>query len=174
MVLLPSSRHPQCQLRIRPRFFGTEDIHQLDKKISQAINEGSIAICVFDADTSEFNEVQRQTLAALKAKYAGKKNVILCDSRPSIVFWFLIHYLDTNKHFASTHAIERELRTFIAQYEKTEFFLKNRKWVEDLVADGKLDVAVSRAKLYETIGGSYSNIYKAIEHLMGKPPMKYM
>ena len=155
------------QLRIRPRFFGTEDIHQLDKKISQAINEGLIAICVFDADTAEFNEVQRQKLAALKAKYAGKKNVILCDSLPSIEFWFLIHYLDTNKHFASAHAVERELRTFIAQYEKTELFLKNRKWVEDLVADGKFDMAVSRARLYETTGGSYSNIYKAIEHLMG-------
>ena len=151
------------QLRIRPRFFGTEDIHQLDKKIAQVINEGSMAICVFDADTAAFNDLQRQKLAALKAKYEGKKNVILCDSLPSIEFWFLIHYMDTNRHFPSAHAVERELRTFIAQYEKTELFLKNRKWVEDLVADGKLDMAVSRARLYEAAGGSYSNIYKAIE-----------
>lgn len=35
------------QLRIRPRYFGTEDIYQLDKKIAQVINEGSTAICVF-------------------------------------------------------------------------------------------------------------------------------
>lgn len=151
------------QLRIRPRFFGTEDIHQLDKKIAQVINEGVMAICVLDADTAEFDEAQRQKLAALKAKYAGKKNVILCDSLPSIEFWFLIHYLDTNRHFPNAHAVERELRSFITQYEKTEPFLKNRKWVEDLVSDGKLNTAILRAKLYETAGGSYSNIYKAIE-----------
>lgn len=154
------------QLRIRPRFFGTEDIHQLDKKIAQVINEGSIAICVFDADTAEFNDVQRKKLEALKAKYEGKKNVILCDSLPSIEFWFLIHYLDTNRHFANAHAAERELRTFIAQYEKTELFLKNRKWVDDLVAESKLDMAIARAKSYESNRGSYSNIYKAIEVLL--------
>lgn len=32
------------RIKIRPRFFGTEDIKQLDKKISQVVNEGSIAI----------------------------------------------------------------------------------------------------------------------------------
>lgn len=154
------------QLRIRPRFFGSEDIHQLDKKIAQVINEGATAICVFDADTAEFDEVQRQRIAALKAKYAGKKNVILCDSLPSIEFWFLIHYLDTNRHFPNAHFAERELRSFIAQYAKTEPFLKNRKWVEDLLADGKLDLALARAKLYEAADGSYSNIYKGIEAIL--------
>ncbi len=156
------------QLRIRPRYFGTEDIRQLDKKISQVINEGATAICVFDTDTAEYDELQRQRLSALKAKYSGKKNVILCDSLPSIEFWFLIHYLDTNKRFPNSHAVEIDLRKYIAHYEKTEPFLKNRKWVEDLVENGKLDDAIARAKLYETAGGSFSNIYKAIEHIKGK------
>lgn len=155
------------QLRIRPRYFGSENIHQLDKKIAQVINEGATAICVFDADTAQVDEVQRQRIVALKAKYAGKKNVILCDSLPSIEFWFLIHYLDSNRHFPNAHAVEWELRNFIVQYDKTEPFLKNRKWVEDLVADGKLDMAVIRAKHYEAARGSYSNIYKAIEYIKG-------
>ncbi len=150
------------QLRIRPRFFGSEDFNQIDKKIAQVINEGAIAICVFDSDTAEFDELQHRKLEALKAKYSGKKNVILCDSLPSIEFWFLIHYANTNRHFSNARSAERELRHFITQYEKTKSFLKNRKWVENLVAGGKLEKAVHRAKLYETVGGSYSNIYKAI------------
>ena len=153
------------QVRIRPRFFGSEDFHQLDKKITQVINEGATAICVFDADTAEYDDVQRQRLAALKSKYEGKNNVILCDSLPSIEFWFLIHYMDTNKRFPNAQAVERELRSFIAQYEKTSSFLENRKWVEELVADGKLDAAILRSKVYATAEGSYSNIYKAIELL---------
>ena len=42
------------RIRIRPRFFGTENIHELDKKISQVISEGTVAVCVFDADTAEY------------------------------------------------------------------------------------------------------------------------
>lgn len=151
------------RLRIRPRYFGTEDIHQLDKKISQVISEGAIAICVFDADTAEYDDVQRKRIMALKAKYAGKKNVILCDSLPSIEFWFLIHYVDSNHYFPNAHAAQQELRTYISQYTKQESFLKNRKWVEEIVSDNKLPLAVNRAKSYESAGGSYSNIYKAIE-----------
>lgn len=151
------------QIRIRPRFFGTEDIHQLDKKIAQVVNEGSMAICVFDTDTAAFDNVQRQRISLLKAKYDGKKNVIICDSFPSIEFWFLIHYIDSNRFFSSARAVEQDLRSFIPQYAKKEVFLKNKKWVEDLVADGKLIMAVQRAKTYESSNGSYSNIYKAIE-----------
>ena len=151
------------RLKIRPRYFGTEDIKQLDKKISQVVNEGSIAICVFDADTSEFDETEKAKVLALKKKYAGKKNVVLCDSLPSLEYWFLLHYEDTNKHFANSHAAEKELQSFIPQYEKTESFLQNQKWVEDMTAGGKLDAAVNRAKKYEAAQGSYSNVYHAIE-----------
>lgn len=46
------------RIRIRPRFFGTENIHELDKKIAQVISEGAVAVCVFDADTAEFSETK--------------------------------------------------------------------------------------------------------------------
>ncbi len=153
------------RVKIRPRYFGTEDIHQLDKKIAQVVNEGSVAICVFDADTSEFNDSEKAKVIALKKKYANKKNVILCDSLPSMEYWFLLHYEDTNKHFPNSHAAEKELQSFIPAYEKTESFLQNQKWVEDMSSDGKLDSAIGRAKKYENEQGSYSNVYKAIEIL---------
>ena len=72
------------RIRIRPRFFGTENIHELDKKISQVISEGTVAVCVFDADTAEYSETEARKVEALKKKYANKKNVVLCDSLPSI------------------------------------------------------------------------------------------
>lgn len=155
-----------AKIRVRPRYFGTEEIHKLDKKISQVVNEGAIAICVFDADTAVNNESIRKKLEALKAKYSGKKNVILCDSLPSIEYWFLLHYADTNKLFANSHAAELVLRHFIPQYEKTELFFKAQKWVTDMMSEGKLGIAVERAKLYEDLGGSYSRVYKAIEAII--------
>lgn len=154
------------KIRVRPRYFGTEDINQLDKKISQVVNEGAIAICVFDTDTAVNNEAIRRKLDDLKVKYTGKKNVILCDSLPSIEYWFLLHYLDTNKQFANSHAAELELRHYIPQYDKTELFLKTQKWITDMVVEGELGTAVERAKLYEDLGGSYSRVYKAIEAII--------
>lgn len=151
------------RIRIRPRFFGTENIHELDKKIAQVISEGAIAVCVFDADTAEFSETEAKKVDALKRKYANKKDVVLCDSLPSIEYWFLIHYEDTNRHFANSHVAEVALRSYIYNYEKKEIFLKNSKWVADMISENKMDNAIVRAKAYENSGGSYSRIYKAIE-----------
>lgn len=151
------------RIRIRPRFFGTENIHELDKKIAQVISEGAVAVCVFDADTAEFSETEAKKVEALKKKYANKKNVVLCDSLPSIEYWFLIHYEDTNRHFANSHAAEVALRSYICNYEKKEIFLKNPRWVADMISESKMDNAIARAKAYENSGGSYSRVYKAIE-----------
>lgn len=151
--------------RIRPRYFGTEDIRQLDKKIAQVIEDGAIAICVFDADTSQFNELEKTKVALLKKKYEGKKNVVLCDSLPSVEYWFLLHYEDTNRFFPSSAAAEKALRKHIEDYEKKETFLSKRKWVEEMTNDGKLLRAIGRAKRYEFSEMSYSKVFKAMQVL---------
>lgn len=151
------------KVRIRPRFFGTENIHELDKKIAQVISEGTVAICVFDADTAAISETEAKKVEALKKKYANKKDVILCDSLPSIEYWFLIHYEDTNRHFANSHAAEVALRSYIDNYEKKDAFLKNPRWVADMIYGSKMNKAIARAKAYENTGASYSRVYKAIE-----------
>jgi hypothetical protein len=156
------------RIRIRPRFFGTEDIHELDKRITQVIREGAIAVCVFDTDTTKYSETEAKKVESLKRKYADKKNVVLCDSLPSMEYWFLIHYEDTNRLFANSHAAEIALRSHIVSYEKKEIFLKNAKWVADMISGGKMDNAIARAKAYESVEGSYSRVYKAVELLKGK------
>ena len=153
--------------RIRPRYFGTEDIRQLDKKISQVIESGAIAICIFDADTTQFNETEKAKVVALKKKYEGKKNVILCDSLPSIEYWFLLHYEDTNRFFKNSAAAETALQKYISDYDKTDGFLSKQKWVENMIEDGKLEMAKSRAKKYENSERAYSKVYKAIDFVSG-------
>ena len=151
--------------RIRPRYFGTEDVRQLDKKISQVIESGSIAICIFDADTAQFNDAERAKVIALKKKYEGKKNVILCDSLPSIEYWFLLHYEDTNRSFQNSDAAEKALRKYIADYGKKETFLSKKKWVEEMSGGNNLELARERAKKYENSERAYSNVFKAFEFI---------
>ena len=92
--------------------------------------------------------------------------VILCDSMPSIEFWFLIHYLNTNKYFASSTDVIKVLRRFLPDFSKHETYLAKEKWVVDMIANGKQDIAMDRAKGFGMTGESYSNIYKAFEKFM--------
>jgi hypothetical protein len=120
----------------------------MDRKAGEVIAGGGIAVCVFDADISERNESEKKKLEQLRKKYEREKNIIFCDSLPSIEFWFLLHYCNTNKHFKDSKSVERELRKFIVQYEKKKVFLEKEKWVADLCADEKMELAQQRAEIF--------------------------
>lgn len=156
------------KMKIRPRFFGSEDITTIEKRVESVLKEEGIAVCVFDADVTAWNETFKSKLDKFKKKYEKKQNVIICDSMPSIEYWFLIHYLDTNKHYPTSSSVIKDLIKHIPNFSKNESFLENCSWVKDMVCEGKINLACKRAKLYENKEGSYSKIYKAIELLTKK------
>ena len=133
----------------------------MDKKIAEAIRDGGYAIAVFDADVAHRNEAEKKKLESICKKYAGKKNVLLCDSLTSIEYWFLLHYENTNRFFKDSSATENELCKYIPDYEKKAKFLQETKWVADLCSDGKIELAKARSEAFGRGGESYSEIYKA-------------
>lgn len=150
---------------IKPYYFSVTSLAEMDKKITEAVANGGFAIAVFDADVSSRNEVEKKKLESIRRRYANKKNVILCESMTSIEYWFLMHFENTNRHFKDSNATEQELRKHITDYEKKVKFLQNLKWVSELCADGKLETAINRAKVFDHSGESYSDVYKAFELL---------
>jgi len=58
-----------------------------------------------------------------------------------------------------------ELVKHIKEFDKTETFLKNQKWVDDMSADGRLESAAQRAVAFGTSGESYTNVWKAMQEL---------
>lgn len=100
---------------------------------------------------------------SLLRKYGKKKNVIFCDSLPSVEYWFLLHFQNTNKYFIDSKAVEMELKSFLSNYDKKTVFLEKERWVSILCGDNKLENAIQRAKAFGTTGASYSNIHKAFE-----------
>lgn len=97
------------KIKIRPRFFGNENINTLEKRIGQVLDEGGKAIVVFDADVSTWNEIEKERLVKLRKKYSKNKRVTLCDSLPSIEYWFLLHYANINRYFGTSKAVIEEL-----------------------------------------------------------------
>ena len=136
------------KIKIRPRYFGNENISTLEKLIKQVLDNEGLAIVVFDADVSYWNAIESQRLQNLKRRYDKNKRVILCDSMPSIEFWFLIHFISTNKFYGTSKAVIKELIKHISKFEKTESFLSSPKWVEEMCKDGKFENAYSRAKKF--------------------------
>ena len=152
-------------VKIRPRFFGTETAAGLDKKIEEVLRDEGIAICVFDADVSTWNETERKKLAALQKKYEGNASVILCDSMPSIEYWFLLHFRHTTRHFGTSKAVVKELKKYIPQYDKTEQFLSNQRWVEEMTGEGRQEQAREYADKMDTPSGSYTRVNKVFPHI---------
>ena len=149
---------------IRPRFFSKKNsIYYLEKRTKELLSADVTVICAFDADVSQRNKYEKIKLQKFITEYKNNDKVIICDSLPSIEFWFLLHFKKTNKHFANYNAIRDELRKYIPDYDKTEKYLMQDKWAKILIL--KQDTAIDYGKKLKSGSGAYSNIYKAIEIL---------
>lgn len=151
--------------KIQPRFFGNTSIKEIDEVVNQLVSADMFVICVFDLDTSERDKKEKEKLDKFISCYKDCENVIICTSLPSIEYWFLIHYKDTNKYFNTSKEVTDELKKYIKDYKKKGEYLKKTKWVEELLKDNKLQTAIERAKRNKTKNGSFTNIYEAIENL---------
>lgn len=151
------------QIKVRPRFFGNETADGMTKKIAEVLNDGGMDICVFDTDVSTWNEEEKRKLDRLRVKYAKNKNVILCDSLPAVEYWFLLHYENTNRFLGTSKAAMQALRKYMPDYDKTDSFLSNRRWVAEMSGEGKQDIACCRAEQFGNEGQSYSMIYKVFD-----------
>lgn len=106
------------RVKVRPRFFGQEDIFQLTKKVESVIQDGGIAIAVFDADVASWNEKERKKLDDFRKKYDKHKNVIICDSLPSIEYWFMLHLRTYTDYFPHHTPYVRSLRNSLTAMTK--------------------------------------------------------
>lgn len=145
----------------KPRNFIEQSLDEMQKQIDRVLADNGIAVCIFDADVSRGTLAEKAKLDAMRKKYAGRDDVIVCDSMPSIEYWFLIHYLETNRYFATSHDVINVLRRYIPDFSKHETFLAKDKWVADLLAKNRLETAYQRAEAFGMEGESYSNVYKA-------------
>lgn len=158
------------KFRLQPRFFGNENVTTLEKRIEKVLEDGGNVIAVFDADVSVMDTTVADQFDRFMKKYAGKDNVVLCDSLPSIEYWFLLHFINSDRGFPTSKSVEKELKKHIDSYEKKEKFLAQKKWVVDLCSDGKMEQAYSRAKTTDEFSQSYSRLWRALEAigLLGK------
>ena len=157
-------------VKIKPRYFGRENVVKLDKRVDKVLKDEGFAIVVFDADVAQRNYKERQLVQRMKTKYANNKDVLFCDSLPSIEYWFLLHYKDAGRLFNTSNEVVKEIKEYNSQFDKNGKFLENDSWVKDLCDGKRLWQAIERCKQQEEKVNrgesvSYSKVYKAIELL---------
>lgn len=151
----------------KPRFFTHQSYEEMGKLIDWVLRSGGIAVCVCDADITRTNEDRKKAFQVMKAKYAENKDVLICDSMPSIEFWFLIHYVNTSKYFKDSDAVIQTLRRHISDYDKSGAFLEKQQWVSEMSTDKRQTEACNRATLLGPDSESYSEIHLAIKLFTG-------
>ena len=147
----------------KPRNFTEQTFDEMRKQIERVLADNGIAVCVFDADVTRTRPAEKAKFEDLKRKYAGNPAVILCDSMPSIEFWFLLHYLNTNRYFATSDDVIDVLHRYMPNFSKHQSFLSKEAWVSELLADNRLDTAIINANIIGIEGESYSQLPKLFQ-----------
>ena len=147
----------------KPRNFTEQTFDEMRKQIERVLADNGIAVCVFDADVTRTRPAEKAKFEDLKRKYADNPAVILCDSMPSIEFWFLLHYLNTNRYFATSDDVINALHRYMPNFSKHQSFLSKESWVSELLADNRLDTAIVNANTICTEGESYSRLSDLFE-----------
>lgn len=147
----------------KPRNFTEQTFDEMQKQIDRVLADNGIAVCVFDADVTRTRPAEKIKYDDMRRKYAKNPSVILCDSMPSIEFWFLLHYLNTNRYFATSDDVITVLRRFIPDFSKHQSFLSKEAWVLELIADNRIDKAIANANSIGLDGESYSRLPKLFQ-----------
>lgn len=147
----------------KPRNFTKQTFDEMQKQIDRVLADNGIAVCVFDADVTRTIPAEKIKYDDMCLKYANNPSVILCDSMPSIEFWFLLHYLNTNRYFATSDDVITMLRRFIPDFSKHQSFLSKEIWISDLLSDNRLDIAITHANTIGVEGESYSKLPKLFD-----------
>jgi hypothetical protein len=156
---------------IRPSLFASITIETAGGIIDEYLSGGCNQIIYFTDYDTIVNQNKIAEFEKLKGKYANVKEVFICETMPSIEFWFLLHFQKTTREFCNASEVLALLTKHLKEYSKGESYLKNSSWVDTLCSNDKLIKAINNsiAVLTEKEKNSashfpYSKAHIAIEH----------
>lgn len=122
---------------VKPRLFNSVTLQRARKIIDELLNDGfTFIVFLTDFDTIVAQN-QTEEFNAFKKKYKNNPSVLICESMPSIEFWFLLHYIKTTREFPNADEVIKELKNHLPGFKKKEAYLEKPDWVSELIADNK-------------------------------------
>jgi len=156
---------------IRPSLFENIEISQARDIIDDLLKGGADGIVYLTDYDTVVNQKKKVQFEKLIRHFKNTPQVLICETMPSIEFWFLLHYHYTTQSFQNATEALSALKKYMPKFEKRKAWLEKLHWVEELCLDGKMAIATKNAKRIETlrlIGNTdshhpFSMIFKAVE-----------
>lgn len=130
---------------IRPSLFASITIESVESIIDELLSGDCNQVIYFTDYDTIVNQGKKEKFDALVEKYSDIDEVLICETMPSIEFWFLLHFKKTTREFCDANHATQELMKFIKGYSKNKGFLENEKWVKDLIDNEKLANAIQNS-----------------------------
>lgn len=178
------------KFNIRPRYFGDESRYTevFPNRIKEILRKNADAriFCVFDWDVIENDKSEGHILLRKHEEFLKEfeeeiriGKVVICQSMPSIEYWFLLHFEDTALLLKDYSQASSRLAPYMkncfpnpkikfSKLIKSEKHLEENIWVRRLIKDDKMKDAIERAenqiRRLEKTGAfsksSYTYVYK--------------
>lgn len=179
----------EYKFRIVPEYFGNESnyFEVFPERIKRIIDndEDARVFCVFDWETvrdNETNERKHKTFMDLLKNSIDSGRIKICPSMPCFEYWLLLHFENVTTLFRSYSDVASRLAPYIKacfprsgaslkKLLKREKYLLDSAWVKNLIGEGRLQNAISRAKGNIALAlargtleeESYSYVYEVFE-----------
>lgn len=131
---------------IKPSLFNDIGIEDAEGIIDDLISVGCDNIVFLTDYDTIVSQNKKNAFDKLVKKYAGNKSILICESMPSIEYWFLLHFIYTTKEFTKCEEVEAELKNHIKDYKKSIKYLKTDKWFSILMENEGLEKAKGNAE----------------------------
>jgi hypothetical protein len=155
---------------IKPRLFHDIGIEKVEGIIDDLVSgdcDGVVFLTDYDTIVSQNKQ---ELFNRLVKKYEENDSVLICDSMPSIEYWFLLHFVYTTKEFTMCEEVVAELKKHIKVYSKSAKYLATEAWFSKLMENDGLKNAKENAekgfKAKERDGGlhfPYTRMHEAIK-----------
>ncbi|MDE7509736.1 MAG: RloB family protein [Muribaculaceae bacterium] len=151
------------QYELKPSLFGDESMNTIRKRISEELETGGSVVCIFDEDVRQWNDSEKKRMDEIHRLYDNHPQIVIASSMPSIEYWLLLHFENTNRYFGTSRKVIEVLRNYLHGFDKHEQYLKQEKWFMKLIGGNNMQSAYLRARQSEKSGASYSNMWRAID-----------
>ena len=103
---------------IRPSLFDSITIEDAGKTIQELLDDEYALVVFFTDYDTVVNQQKQVEFNALKKIFLDNPNVIICESMPSIEFWFLLHFTKSTRNFENAKQVFTSWQRHMKNYDK--------------------------------------------------------
>lgn len=140
-------------INIEPKLPQKKKLSDQYKKATDLAGDSDKVFWMIDFDTilKETKEAKKgeKTVLQIFKEYSHQvpDNAMIIINNPCLEYWFLLHYKQTSKYFSSYAGLEKELKKYLQDYQKTERYFENSRQDIYQRLKPKLETAIRNAKM---------------------------